>query len=268
LDVDLIQRQLADLTRPTLIRSYGLDECPVIRIKYVGSEQSCIIKVTTAGTGNITSDIGDVGSEAADDNFTLPSGGTGGTLDVSDASADTMQEVVEFINSLDDYECELVGALPADSTDTTLLADATGQQAKCDSGIYLYSDSSYSKMHSAVIKASDFLWKSDFGGSAHPRTGVEYGRIAVIDAVSVVAAWSAGTPQWEFYQMKGMSYDTDNQLTLTFSVATTVLEEINFKERWGRGLICKPDHYWLVKVTNTTDWVTALSNFAVIGHLL
>lgn len=263
--MDLIQRQLADLSRPTLVRNYALDGCPVIRTKYVGSKQSCIIKVTAAGTGDITSDVGDLGSEAADANFTI--GATPGTIDVSNAAANSMQEVVEFINGLDDYESELLGALPADLTSTMLLEDATGQQAKCASGIYLYSDSSYSKHHGAVIKASDFLWKSGFGGSSHPRVGVERGRLAVIDSVSVLATWSTGTPQWEFYPMKGMEIDSDNQLIWSFSATTGVVDTIKFQEQFGRPLICQPDHYWLVKLTNTTNWLTALSNFAVVGHL-
>jgi hypothetical protein len=86
-----------------------------LRVKYVGSEASAT--VTVASDGNLTFKHGDAGSEAVDDTV-----GASGVLDVSDTAYDTFGEVVDEINSSDNWEAYLVDVLRADSSNDTLLA--------------------------------------------------------------------------------------------------------------------------------------------------
>lgn len=111
-------------------------------IKYVGAQASCLI--TTAANNSIASAVGAAGSEAADANFTV--GSTPGTIDLTNAGADTMGEVADFINGLADYECRLVGCLRADDADTTAaLVAVTSAQAKVSGGLGLAPDTSVAK---------------------------------------------------------------------------------------------------------------------------
>lgn len=266
--MDIKAQTLLDLYGIPQNRNYALDACPALRIKYIGDEQSCLIKVTAAAEGDIQSLIGDLGSEALDANFTLGTA-TSGNIDVSETAASTMQKIVEFINTLDDYECELLGAKPADATSTYFLADATtGTQAKTLTGTYVYLDSSYNKWHGAVIKPPMFSQKDDFGGGLHTRTNPQNGKLCVIDSVRCVPAFSSGTPQWEFYPIKDMTIDTNNQVIIPFETATTVVSVFNFHDLWGKPLIAPPDHYWLVKLTNSTTWLTGLTSWCVVGRVV
>lgn len=70
-----------------------------IIVRYIGTAANAQIAVSAAGTGDI-SFTEDVGSGlAADASVICPTGGTGGTIDVSDGDCDTLGEVVDIINA-------------------------------------------------------------------------------------------------------------------------------------------------------------------------
>lgn len=140
-------------------------------VEYVGDEDSCLI--TTASNNSIASAIGDAGSEAADANFTV--GSTPGTIDLTNTSADTMGEVVDFINGLAGYKARLVSLLRADDADTTgALVAVTSQQAKVKGGLKLATDTSVCKHVSfevsvlnGTIVASNAVGDSGLEDDAH-----------------------------------------------------------------------------------------------------
>ena len=121
-------------------------------IEYVGSQASCLI--TCASNNAISSKVGAAGAEAADTNFTV--GATPGTIDLTNASADTMGEVVDFINGLADYKARLACLRRADDADTVgALVAVTDQQAKVSGGLKLATDTSVCKHVSASISVLD-----------------------------------------------------------------------------------------------------------------
>lgn len=121
-------------------------------IEYVGASASCLI--TTASNNTIASAIGAAGAEAADTNFTV--GATPGTIDLTNTAADTMGEVVDFINSLADYRARLVCLRRSDDADTTAaLVAVTSQQAKVTGGLKLAVDTSVADHVSCELSVLD-----------------------------------------------------------------------------------------------------------------
>lgn len=133
-------------------------------VEYVGAQASCLI--TTASNNSIASAVGVAGAEAADANFTV--GGTPGTIDLTNAAADTMGEVVDFINSLADYRARLVALRRADDADTVgALVAVTSQQAKVPgTGLRLAIDTSVAKHATVEISALDGSMYSGGGTSS------------------------------------------------------------------------------------------------------
>jgi len=134
---------------------YAADDVDIaFKIRYVGAEASC--KIAVAADGKISSVVGAVGSEAADANFTV--GATPGTIDPANAAADTIKELVNFINGLDDYECWSVDSLPDETSDDTLLLllVANGQCKNTDLNIYF--DTSVRYAISMACGAADHLF--------------------------------------------------------------------------------------------------------------
>lgn len=121
-------------------------------IEYVGDQASCLI--TTAGNNTIASAIGAAGAEAADASFTV--GATPGTIDLTNAAANLMGEVVDFINSLSGYKARLVSLRRADDADTTgALVAVTSQQAKVSGGLSLAVDTSVADHVSCELSMLD-----------------------------------------------------------------------------------------------------------------
>jgi len=111
-----------------------------IRIRYTGTEASCKLSADTSGD-TLDSDIGDFGDESGDAAF-----GTGGSIDLSSASFDTVGELVTAINAYTYYDCEKL--FGGDAVDAADIISITSAQAKsgwvtvffssADSGIYLH----------------------------------------------------------------------------------------------------------------------------------
>lgn len=137
---------------------YSADDTDIMfYIRYVGAQPSCLI--TVAGSGDITSEVGVSGSEAADPNFMEP-GGTPGTIDVSDTNSDTMKKVVDIINNLSDYECWPVDSLPDEALEsggTGFILAITDQQAK-DVNLAINGDTSARKEISVGVGAADHFF--------------------------------------------------------------------------------------------------------------
>jgi len=97
------------------------DEPVVMRIKYIGSEASGTVQVA-ASTSDMLFKHGDLSSEVAD--TTIKIGSTAGTIDVSDAAANTVGEIVDHINSSDNWEAVVIDALRSDTSTAKFLTAA------------------------------------------------------------------------------------------------------------------------------------------------
>lgn len=111
------------------------------RIKWVGAYDADP-SVTVAAAG----DISFIDAADAADASVLDTGGTPGTIDVSDSLADTWGEVCDIINNEADgnWQCILVDALPSDSSNNTgaILAEKTvaASDLELEDGIPIFLD--------------------------------------------------------------------------------------------------------------------------------
>ena len=123
-----------------------LDDQPVAMIvRYTGSAAAATVEVEAGGNLLLKEDA------APDVSIKLPTGGTGGTIDVSDAEADTMAEIVDHINGDPNWEAVLVDSLRADSSDDTLLQLAA-TSAKTAAGLNINSDTSVALFITASVQ--------------------------------------------------------------------------------------------------------------------
>jgi hypothetical protein len=112
----------------------------VARIRYNGAQPSAKI-VANASTKKLISAIGNFGDETSDATF-----GTGGEIDLENASTDTVAKLVTVVNAYNNYNAEVVTGLGAVSAGS--IVAITAEQGKgrwvylyftsADSGLYLH----------------------------------------------------------------------------------------------------------------------------------
>lgn len=238
---------------PTQIYTHGEDACPAGFIKYIGSEQSCLISVDNT-TGDISSAIGVLGSEAADANFTI--GSTPGTIDVSNAAVNTFGEVADFINSLDDYEFIPWAALRGDSMNETggALDELSGTQAKSasydrDAGVALYWDTSIVKHDGIVISNMKFGAKTVPGGGSDEGIYDEYGALNELFYYSLTPTYG-GTATLKLYELERK---TEIEKASFVLAASTNATEIKFKDTLGHQYRATPGRRIYVRFTDDTS---------------
>lgn len=231
-------------------------------IQYVGSQASCLI--TTASNNSIASVIGALGAEAADANFTV--GSTPGTIDLTNASADTMGEVVDFINGLADYKARLVGLRRADDADTTgALVAVTSQQAKTATGLGLAIDTSVAKQASCSISILDGRLAN---GSAEGSVGTDsdVARTAINELHQVDGTFTfTGTSVFEVIEVDDALKTDEVVYSNTIGAvigATTVPGSKAFQAN-GVGLQARTGKRLLVRARSSSTF--AVTNFNVIA---
>jgi len=110
-------------------------------VKYIGSGASGKVQVVEAAE-HLVFTHGALGSEVAD--TTIQIGSTPGSIDVTEATANIMGEVVDHINASANWEAYLVDMLRDDNSNasTGSLKTAAAAQAKVDGGLALVKDTS------------------------------------------------------------------------------------------------------------------------------
>lgn len=127
-------------------------------VKYIGTDVGTN-SVAVAATGEIS--FIDAGTAGADVSVICPSGGTGGTIDVTDAACNTLGEVVDIINADANWAAVIHAGLRSDSSDNTLLVK-TAAVADVAEGLNLEWDSDVANHVTFVLSdVSDFL---DYSG--------------------------------------------------------------------------------------------------------
>lgn len=125
------------------------------RVQYVGSEASGTVTVSSAG--DITFQHGDLASEAVDG--TIDSGGDDpGVIDVSDANANTLLEVIGLINASPNWRAFAEAGLPDDDMDasTGSILAKSETQAKVAAGLPFYYDGSKTDWGGFAITGHEF----------------------------------------------------------------------------------------------------------------
>lgn len=236
-----------------------------IIIQYIGSQASCLL--TTASNNTIASAVGAVGATAADANFTV--GATPGTIDLTNAAANTMGELVDFINNLSDYKARLVGCLRADDADTTAaLVAVSGVEAKTSTGYGFAIDSSVADQVSFEISAYDGLIYSGTSKKV-PRKDSDYGRQAINSLVRIAGTLAYTGADlfrvWEVDDFNGTETLIYQQLVSVVIAASTSAGTTTFP---GTGITGRPGCRLIVRVSAATTMAVTNYNFQATTKLL
>jgi hypothetical protein len=156
--MSIIQTQLLS---PADVRSANqyvsaVDTSIPIRIRYVGPEQTGTVQVAVT-TADMLFAEGDVGSTAADASI-LDAGGTPGTIDISDALANTWCEIVDIINGDPDgrWQAVLIDALRSDVPTAAGIATLAATDAKLKDGLALNWDDSVELSGGRLVAPDEF----------------------------------------------------------------------------------------------------------------
>lgn len=230
-------------------------------IEYVGAQQSCLI--TTSGNNAIASAVGATGAEAADTNFTV--GATPGTIDLTNTAADTMGEVVDFINGLADYKARLVSLRRADDADTTAaLVAVSSQQAKVSGGLKLAVDTSVADQVSFTISAMDgnIIPGSSVGDSG---VGSDWSRMAVNSLRRVDATLTySGADLFRVYEVDDEAKSDELIYQNTISAILAASTNAGSEEFASPGIASRPGRRLLVRLSAATS--IAVTNLSFIGE--
>jgi len=107
----------------------------LMELKWIGSGVAATVAVAAGGDISVTTD-----GSTADTTIVLPSGGTDGTIDVSDASVDTLGEVVDHFNASANWQARLTGGLRTWDSDNTFFTLVATANCCNDGGVKLYAD--------------------------------------------------------------------------------------------------------------------------------
>ena len=241
------------------------DAYPALIVKYIGSEASGTVEVSSAG--DITFKHGDLSSEAVD--ATIDSGGDDdGVIDVSDSNADTFGEVVDLINASANWRAYLVGALRADSanasTGSLLLKSAT--QAKVAGGVELYLDTS-KVLHASVAVRGLRYPSDDFKENDAGQVVAETLEAAKFSEVTrlVYTPTGSGASTYEIHRVNRKT-GTATKIVDAAGPSSASEQDTDLTDGAGRGIACDPDEYLVVRVKMAST-LTAVK-LGVLGRVI
>lgn len=227
-------------------------------IEYIGPSASCLI--TTASNNSIASAVGAAGSEAADANFTV--GATPGTIDLTNAAADTMGELVDFINGLSDYRARLVGCRRADDSDTTAaLVAVSSQQAKVKGGLGLALDTSVCDHISFEVSSYDGTLPAGFVKTYDGPAG-DFKRQAENRLTRFAGTNTySGTDYFRVYEVDDVNKTDELIYTSLLSVVTAASTSAGGTTFAGDGIVGRRGRRLLVRAGAATS-IAVTNNYA------
>lgn len=221
-------------------------------VRYKGTEASATVEVAST-TGDITFKHGALGAEAVDS--TIDSGGNDdGVIDVSDAAADTMGEVVDLINASPNWEAYLVDCLRTDDSRTLLLTLAATQANKTlvPQGVRLYKDASQNDNFDLSVAIMNRAFPDGF-------TKTEKA-INVVKGIVSNNTFGSGTNKIQVYEINPIT-KTETKVYERAGAATTVTQSLASTD-----LTISSDqgNYLLVRMVSSAAAATGL--LTVIGE--
>lgn len=230
-------------------------------VEYIGAQVSGKVAVD-ASTGDLAFTHGAVGAEAADTTVGAPT--LNGTIDVSDASADTLGEVVDLINQSANWKAYLVSALRSDSANNTLITKAA-TQAKVDGGITLLKDTAVTLDLSIAVKLGMTTADTD----AQKVSGVvsfpkEDGRWSEVLRIVSNNTFGSGTSLIQIHRVDRLT-GASVKVYERAGGATTVEQDLNVSDGFGRGIASEAGEYLIVRMIGSA----ACSGFlTVVGKVI
>jgi|GEM_PF-3612545 len=203
----------ADLGRGTQVISADGDWA--LQIRYIGSEDQA--SVTIAADGNLA-------FKEDDSAYTgIQIGAVAGTIDVSNASADTFGEVVDAINTTGTFEAAMAGALRTDSANDTLLVSTsvTDQTAGYEfvvGGVNM----GWKKIYKDTSAAKNIALALSMCGDPRGMFNTHHDastRSVVYGLAGSLTTCSATGCQFEIYECEDNKFGTDTTETLLYQGA-------------------------------------------------
>lgn len=238
------------LTKPILYQSKAYvgtmtTTLPAMVIQYIGSGASGLVAVDAA-TGDIAFTHGALSSEAADTTLGLPT--ANGTIDVSDASANTFAKVLANINSSANWRAYLVGVKGSDlSTNTLTTISAT--QAKVAAGLALGHDEAVGYLAGGMCLSRQAYTSVNAGTKLGDVLNTGY--LWQLNYFTITTTYASGTSVIKVWEIN----DTDGTETLRFSIggaATTAPKVVKFGLDYNMPISCvSPGNRLLVEVNNS-----------------
>ena len=222
--------------RQPMIRNVADDEPVGIVVMYVGSEASAT--VTVSAGGDITFKHGVAAAEAVD--ATIDSGGDDdGVIDVSDAGADTLGEVVDLINASANWKAYLKDGLRADSANASTgslleMAETTLTPNVTETDL--------------VLDTSKTLNMSIRIGSRTMINGTEEHSAAEISRIISTNTFGSGTSKIQVYKMNEAN-DSETKIFEVSGGATTVEQDLELvKNGVGTIAVTKTGEHLLIRL--------------------
>lgn len=238
-------------------------------VEYVGSSASCL--ATTTGGNSLAFAIGALGAEAADTNVQI--GATPGTIDMTQAAADTMGEIVDYINNLADYKCRLVGLRRADASATTgYLVAVSGVQCKvAGTGLALAVSTADAKQVTCEISMLD---GNMFSGGNVDKTIRQFGglngdfkRQSLVELYQVDETLTyTGAGTFEVIEANPFAKTDEVIYTSTIPGASTAAGTKSFGQLGVSGITARPGCKLLVRFRAAAT-LSAVTSLAVFGKL-
>lgn len=235
------------------------DTAVAIYCKYVGTGAGGYI---TVSGGNIAFESPD--TSTADTTFECPvSGGLGGIIDTTNAACNTVDEVIDIINtSTSNFRCFAHGLLGTDSSNTRLLA-VTDADATSGYGILVDTSTAFETPYVVAPKMSSAEWLSFYLGSPTSSTPVrnpwESFQSVIFSAIGT-STYGSGTSLGEVHSVKpvnaiGGSSETVTQLWSEAGGATTAAKTFN---AWGSfGIYGRRGEKLIFKLKNSAAQASA-----------
>jgi hypothetical protein len=235
------------LSPKQMVLRNAVDDAPIgIVVKYVGDEASATVTVSAAG--DITFKHGAAGAEAFDS--TIDSGGDDpGVIDVSDANANTLGEVVDLINASANWKAFLKDALRADSADAStgsLLARTETTLVPSVTETPLYTDTSKTLNMSLRISSRIYV------------NGTEVNSAAELYRVISKNTFASGTSKIQIYEVDELA-KTETKITEFAGGATTVEQDKNLvQDGIGSVAVSRTGMHMLIRLIGSVACTGAL----------
>lgn len=229
-------------------------------VKYIGAQASGTVQVDASG--NILFKHGALASEAAD--TTIQVGVTAGTITVSNAAGNTFGEILDVINASANWKAYLVDTLRTDNSDasTGSLLIMAATQAKTPGGIALLKDTSKVLNMSIAIRglryANDSFAKND-ASVVVAGDPLEAGKWSEVLRIMSNNTFGSGTSLIQIYTVNRIT-GVATKVYERAGAATTVEQDLNVSDNYGRGVASDPEDYALVRIIGSvacTGFLTA-----------
>jgi hypothetical protein len=213
-------------------------------VKYVGTAATHTRPTVAVAAGGDIAFTYD--GSSADEDVICPSGGTGGTIDVSDGDCDTLGEVVDIINATDNWRAMILDGLRTDSSNNTL---STLAATVASSGLSLYGDSAVNfDVKLALTTKRDINQFMTPDGRWTPSAFT--GTLPVLLYWNMTSTYGSGTSAISVYSVDAQLANGAEVVTTLYSEAGGATTAANEQE-WRNGFIGKRGEKMLIELNNS-----------------